>query len=76
MVKSKEHEEGNRLFGEKKYDEAIACYSAAIALDPSFYVLYSNRSKSYLITIINCFLKFYCIIFISLNKFDLLDIIM
>ncbi|KAI9659047.1 MAG: Hsp90 cochaperone [Bathelium mastoideum] len=39
--------EGNKLFAEKKFDEAIAKFSQAIELDPSNHVLYSNRSGAY-----------------------------
>ena len=39
---------GNAYFLEKKYNEAIATYSDAIALDSSNAVLFCNRAASYL----------------------------
>ncbi|KAF2458221.1 heat shock protein-like protein STI1 [Lineolata rhizophorae] len=39
--------EGNKLFAEKKFPEAIEKFSKAIELDPSNHVLYSNRSGAY-----------------------------
>lgn len=39
--------EGNKLFGEKKFNEALECYSKAIELSPADHVLYSNRSGCY-----------------------------
>jgi stress-induced-phosphoprotein 1 len=41
------HSEGNNFFKAKKYEEAIAKYSDAIALDPSDVTFYSNRSACY-----------------------------
>jgi tetratricopeptide (TPR) repeat protein len=38
---------GNDFFGAKNYREAIAQYSAAIALDPTNAVLYSNRAAAF-----------------------------
>ena len=40
--------EGNDLFREKKYLEAVAMYAEALKHDPNNAVLYSNRSLSYL----------------------------
>ena len=37
-------DEGNAAFKEKRYGEALACYSEAIVLDPKNHVLFSNRS--------------------------------
>ena len=39
--------EGNKAFSSGKFREAIEHFSAAINLDPSNHVLYSNRSASY-----------------------------
>lgn len=39
---------GNALFLEKKYNEAIAAYSDALAIDNSNAVLFCNRAASYL----------------------------
>ena len=38
---------GNAAFSEKKFQEAVEAFSAAIELDPSNHVLYSNRSAAY-----------------------------
>jgi mitochondrial import receptor subunit TOM70 len=35
--------EGNKLFGEKKYAEAITCYTRAIDLSPDA-IFYANRA--------------------------------
>ena len=37
-------EKGNALVKEKKYKEALECYSKAIEIDPNDPILYSNRS--------------------------------
>ena len=39
--------DGNRLFGEKKYEDAIRVYSQAISIDKSNAILYCNRSAAY-----------------------------
>lgn len=39
--------EGNAFFKDKKYEEAIARYSEAIALDGKDVTFYSNRSACY-----------------------------
>jgi stress-induced-phosphoprotein 1 len=39
--------EGNKLFAEKKFQEAVDKFSQAIELDPTNHVLYSNRSGAY-----------------------------
>ncbi|VDB94318.1 unnamed protein product [Peniophora sp. CBMAI 1063] len=39
--------DANKLFGEKKYDDAIRLYSQAIAIDKDNALLYCNRSASY-----------------------------
>lgn len=39
--------EGNKLFAEKKFQEAIEKFSQAIELDPTNHVLYSNRSGAW-----------------------------
>ena len=36
-------QEGNKLFGKKKYDSAVECYSKAIKLDPKVPQFYTNR---------------------------------
>ena len=40
-------EKGNALVKEKKYQEALDCYTKSIELDPSDPILYSNRSAMY-----------------------------
>ena len=40
-------EKGNALVKEKKYQEALDCYSKSIEIDPSDPILYSNRSAMY-----------------------------
>lgn len=41
-------EYGNKLFGVRKYDEAIQCYSKAIIKNPSVALYFTNRALSYL----------------------------
>ena len=38
---------GNAFFSEKKFPEAVAAFTEAIAVDANNHVLYSNRSASY-----------------------------
>lgn len=40
-------ERGNEALASDKYDEAIAAYTEAIALDGENHVLFSNRSAAY-----------------------------
>ena len=40
--------QGNAALAAKDYAEAIRCYTAAIALDGSSHVYYSNRSAAHL----------------------------
>ncbi|GAX82631.1 hypothetical protein CEUSTIGMA_g10057.t1 [Chlamydomonas eustigma] len=42
-----EKERGNRLFSEKKHEEAIKSFTKCIDLDPKNEVFYSNRSAAY-----------------------------
>ncbi|KAI9575022.1 chaperone [Boletus coccyginus] len=39
-------DQGNKAFAAKDYDKAIQFFTAAIAIDPSNHVLYSNRSAA------------------------------
>ncbi|KAH7888080.1 chaperone [Phlebopus sp. FC_14] len=39
-------DQGNKAFAAKNYDKAIELFTAAIALDPSNHVLFSNRSAA------------------------------
>ena len=41
-------DKGNALVKEKKYKEALDCYSKAIEIDPNDPILYSNRSAMHL----------------------------
>ncbi|KAI6651471.1 hypothetical protein LOD99_5079 [Oopsacas minuta] len=45
---SEYNREGNRLFKNRKFREAILCYSKAIAIDPNNPYYYSNRAISHL----------------------------
>lgn len=40
-------EKGNNLYADKRYQEALELYSQALHLEPSNYVLLSNRSAAY-----------------------------
>jgi tetratricopeptide (TPR) repeat protein len=44
---SSEKEQGNEFFKQKKFNEAIDCYSRSIALSPNA-VTYANRAMAYL----------------------------
>ena len=49
METSKEwKDKGNALVKEKKYKEALDCYTKAISIDPNDPILYSNRSAMHL----------------------------
>lgn len=39
-------DQGNKAFSAKDYDKAIELFTAAIAIDPSNHVLFSNRSAA------------------------------
>lgn len=39
--------EGNQFFKKKDYDRAIRLYGAAVQLDPTYVVGYSNRAAAY-----------------------------
>ena len=41
-------DKGNSLVKEKKYKEALDCYTKAIKIDPNDPILYSNRSAMHL----------------------------
>ena len=41
-------EQGNALYLQKRYDEAVRVYTQALALDPTNHVLYSNRCACHL----------------------------
>ena len=45
---SKLKEEGNMCIKEKRYEEAIVCYSSALELKPTEHTVFSNRSLAYL----------------------------
>lgn len=47
MSAEEEKAKGNAAMGQKNYEEAIKHYTAAIGLDGSNHVLYSNRSAAY-----------------------------
>lgn len=41
-------EEGNNSIKEKRYQDAVECYSAALKLKPREHTVFSNRSLAYL----------------------------
>jgi len=41
-------EQGNECFKEGRHDEAVECYTQAIALDYNYAVLYANRAMALL----------------------------
>jgi len=41
-------EKGNKHFSNSNYNQAIACYTEAIALQPQSHVLFSNRSAAFI----------------------------
>jgi len=47
MSAEEEKSKGNAAMGQKNYEEAVKHYTAAISLDPTNHVLYSNRSAAY-----------------------------
>jgi tetratricopeptide (TPR) repeat protein len=48
-AKAKEHylQEGDTLYNEQRYAEAIAAYTLAISLDPTYALAYNNRGLAY-----------------------------
>ena len=41
-------DQGNKHLQAKEFEQAVACYTKAIELDPNDHVFYSNRSAAYL----------------------------